>query len=222
MFLSLCWAIWHVPKPRARISRHAAIWAARQAALQDLDTFFVQLLAMRHLDTNEVDCLLVSPCPPSARAPVPAPVPSAGEAWEQLTPVMALGPDFPPGLLASPTTRTAGLVAGIDLAPTILRLVSVPVLRAMQGQAMQSQPAPNVQTARSRQFWVGNSEERQPYLARLDFISTLNMQAWACISLPWPAAAVLFLPARSSSRRGFPGTVRAAQPARWLSACSSR
>ena len=58
---------------------------------------------------------------------VAAPPPtSTGDRWERLGVVVAVGPAFPPGsLLTSPTTRTPGLVANVDIAPTILALQGV-------------------------------------------------------------------------------------------------
>ena len=71
---------------RARLTP-AAYHAARQEALSRFDGFLLQLLAVRHLDTETVDLLLVSPCPPAALAGQSASTLTAstttGETWEQ-------------------------------------------------------------------------------------------------------------------------------------------
>ena len=78
---------------------------------------------------------VLPPRRPSHSLPLPSPLsscryvfvsrrgkrPAPPETWTQLTPILALGPDFAPGLLSSPTTRTPGLVANVDIAPTLLR-----------------------------------------------------------------------------------------------------
>jgi hypothetical protein len=89
-----------------------------------------------------LDLLLVSPYPPPGRT----------GAWDRLPPVLGLGPDFPPGCLTSATTRTPGLVANIDVAPTLLAVLGVPVPETMSGRRMQSRapadPASVVRLAR--------------------------------------------------------------------------
>jgi hypothetical protein len=141
---------------------------ARRDALRGLDSFFLQLLAIRHLDTlstNGADVILVSPCPPSD-------TPHRPETWTHLVPFLALGPDFPPGLLASPTTRTLGLVANIDIAPTLLNLLNVPVPVTMAGRPIQSLPG------------ISSLEERLKLVSRLDFVTTLNTQALMQVAVP--------------------------------------
>ena len=156
----------------------AAYHASRVEALHRLDTFFLQLLAVRHLDTGGVNVLLISPCPPavsSSPSPVSAAAPTPAlhlsETWTQLTPIIALGPDFAPGLLASPTTRTLGLVANIDIAPTALHLAGVEAPSSMAGRAVQTLPV------------EGGIEARQETISRLDFVATLNAQALTRVAM---------------------------------------
>ncbi|MBC8102762.1 MAG: hypothetical protein H7Z41_09270 [Cytophagales bacterium] len=59
--------------------------------------------------------------------------PSVGR-WRRLGWVAAAGPAFPPGsLLTATTTRTPGLVANIDLAPTVLALQGLPSFSGAAG-----------------------------------------------------------------------------------------
>jgi hypothetical protein len=77
------------------------------------------------------DVLLVSPYPP----------PGAGGAWDRLPPILGLGPDFQPGMLTSATTHTSGLVANIDIAPTLLAALGAPRPRTMSGRVIHSEMA---------------------------------------------------------------------------------
>jgi hypothetical protein len=62
--------------------------------------------------SGAANALIVAPAPPRN-----------GMAWVRLGFVVALGPDFPAGtVLTSPTTRTPGLIANVDIAPTVLAL----------------------------------------------------------------------------------------------------
>lgn len=171
--------------------------AARRNALHSTDAFFLQLLAIQHLDTEQVNVLLVSPCPPDVSSGVgPAGVPalsptalsssaaydtpappeaSPPETWTALTPILALGPDFAPGLLSSPTTRTPGLVANTDITPTILHILGVGIPAVMSGRAMQSLP------------FGGGVEARQGLVSRLDYITTLNANAQIRVAAPLSA-----------------------------------
>jgi hypothetical protein len=84
---------------------------------------------------RELDLLLVSPYPP------PGPTGS----WDRLPPLLALGPDFPPGVLTSGTTRTRGLIANIDVAPTLLAALGMQVPETMRGRRMRSEAPVDVQ-----------------------------------------------------------------------------
>jgi len=59
----------------------------------------------------------------------------------QLLPLGALGlGGTPGGRLSSPTTHVEGVVAGIDIAPTVLEHLGLPVPRAMKGRPLRSEP----------------------------------------------------------------------------------
>ncbi len=57
--------------------------------------------------------------------------------------VLARGPHFGPGLLASGSTRQEGLVQSPDLTATVLSRVGVPVPTAVEGSPLTSTPAPD-------------------------------------------------------------------------------
>lgn len=95
-------------------------------ALRRLDEFLGWLVA--GLDPERDLLVVLSPNPPErARA-----------MGEVLTPVFAVGPEFRPGLLTSGTTRRPGLVANIDIAPTVLEHLGLAVPQAMAGRAVAS------------------------------------------------------------------------------------
>ena len=58
--------------------------------------------------------------------------PSGGQ-WMTLAPVLIWGKGWPAGLSTSTTTRTPGLLANTDIAPTILEHLGVPIPREMEG-----------------------------------------------------------------------------------------
>ncbi|MES2465012.1 MAG: hypothetical protein V4671_30985, partial [Armatimonadota bacterium] len=59
--------------------------------------------------------------------------------WNRLGWIVAAGPGFPPQtLLTSTTTRTPGLVANVDIAPTILSLQGQPLFPGGAGHTLQS------------------------------------------------------------------------------------
>jgi len=61
-----------------------------------------------------------------------------------LTPFIMVGPGITSGYAISPTTRWQGIIANIDVAPTILSFYSLPVPPVMLGHAVQGQCAENV------------------------------------------------------------------------------
>ncbi|CEK16139.1 phosphoglycerate mutase [Chthonomonas calidirosea] len=126
--------------------------ALRERALSRLDVLLYMLWSFVR-DHGSVDFILVSPV--AARG---AALP---DAWQRLTPIVALGPDFPAGLLTSPTTRTRGLVANTDLAPTILNLFHVPIPPTMTGRPFVAVP-------------YRDGAHRLAVLARMDYVSVLN------------------------------------------------
>ncbi len=102
----------------------------RDDALRRLDTF-LQLIAINSQKSGrDFDLFLISSRPPADDARHP-------QSWNLLPPMLAAGPDFPAGLLTSATTRTDGLAANIDIAPTILSLFHISVPESMNGRRMQ-------------------------------------------------------------------------------------
>jgi hypothetical protein len=137
--------------------------ARRDAALRRLN------ILVNGLNESEsaagADLMLVSPRPVAN--------PARHGAWDRLTPIIAVGPDFTPGLLTSATTRRQGLVANIDFAPTILSLFHILPPVVMTGHTMSI---------------VGNGSadagERIAAAARIDFVAGLNETAKKNILLP--------------------------------------
>ena len=138
---------------------------ARSDALQRVDLMLTLLGPWFRTQVNTT-LLIVSAYPPaeSQRYPVP---------WTRLTPVIACGPSFGPGLLTSATTRTPGLIANGDIAPTILRLLHAPIPRTMVGRPLQmtAQGSP--------------ANERLAAVARKEFVSALNesVKTWGLAPL---------------------------------------
>ena len=60
---------------------------------------------------------------------------------DELTPLMLVGSDIAPGLLATKTTRYPGLVVNYDLTTTILHAFGLPAAPSMLGFPITSQPA---------------------------------------------------------------------------------
>ena len=147
-----------VPTSRARgTAIHSA--AARSLALRDLD----RLLGV--LSGRCRDLLLISPQPPVSAHP---------GSWELLAPALFSGADFPPGLLSSPSTRTGGLIANIDVAPTILGLFHRVAPATFTGRPVHSVAA------------LGNGDTLS-FLGDLNEISTLNGRAAILVTVPFAA-----------------------------------
>lgn len=146
-------------RAEARRGRHHFNYETnRKAALKRLDLFLYLLTGFLEREGKTPDVLLVSPRPPAGDARHPT-------TWNRLTPLIAAGPDFPPGLLASATTRTPGLVANVDIAPTVLHLFRAPVASEMIGRPLRSVP------------YAGSGTERLAVVSRMDYVTTLNYQA---------------------------------------------
>jgi len=88
--------------------------------------------ALKMLDDNVAD-LLRSPLAKNATIIVASFCPPSDGAWNQLTPIIVY-PAKTPGLLASPTTRTPGLIGAADFAPTVLKLMHLPQVEDMVGR----------------------------------------------------------------------------------------
>ena len=106
-------------RARALLARHRLVAVGlppRAVGLRELD----ELLAAR----RPSELVLVVQTPPDRRA-------------TQLLAVGAVGlGGGPPGAISSPTTRRDGLVAGIDVAPTVLEHLGLDVPAAVSGRSM--------------------------------------------------------------------------------------
>ena len=98
--------------------------AARRHAIERADAFLGELL--QYVDLEETLLILISPTPSLG----------AYRLGDRLTPIIMAGMNTTPGLLSSATTRRAGLVANIDLAPTILDVFQLSAPPTMQGRPM--------------------------------------------------------------------------------------
>lgn len=101
----------------------------RDLVWQEIDVFLGQVLKLVDLRFDQV--MMLTPCPSTAGM----------ELKDNLTPMIAAGRGISPGLLTSGTTRTAGLVANLDLAPTLLAFFQVPISRQFPGRVMEGRPA---------------------------------------------------------------------------------
>ena len=133
---------------------------SRAAALRRLN-MLVSLLTQSP-NAQPTDTFLVAP-----------PIQNPKSKIQNLTPVLASGPDFPPGLLVSATTRTPGLVSNLDFAPTLSALLRVPVANQNMGRVL-------------RVVKKDDGAERIANAARIDYLAELNGRAL------WPVTAGLF------------------------------
>lgn len=101
----------------------------RGAALHRVDNFLRDLFA--EVDPQNTRIILTSPQPSR----------DAARQSNYLTFVIVGGAGVKPGILTTPTTHRAGIAANIDIAPTILDWLGVPVPFAMLGRPLQAQPA---------------------------------------------------------------------------------
>ncbi len=147
----------HLSEASYRQARHEALRRA------DLTLALLTSWVSAHPRTN---LLMVSACPPDEPRRYPV-------SWTRLTPVLAYGPDFGSGLLTSATTRTPGLIAIADIAPTLLHLFRIPSPRTMVGRPI----------ATTGNELTGN--ERVALAARREFVSALNetVKVWGMVPL---------------------------------------
>lgn len=151
----------------------------RQRALSRLDAL-LYLLQVRLAESGpDTDLVLVSPTPPGAPGDLP---------WQRLAPILARGPDFPTGLLTSATTRTEGLVANIDLAPTLLSILGVPIPATVVGRSLRVRP-------------YGDGGARLALLAQADFVALLNAQAMTRVMVPLGGLCLLLTLLAFTARR---------------------
>ncbi|MCE5200390.1 hypothetical protein LLG39_15595 [bacterium] len=126
------------------LSKHKA------EVLSGLDRFLAALI--RTPETKNAKFMLVSFGLPD------------GDPWDRLTP-MVLYPSKTPGLLTSPTTRTRGLIAASDFAPSVLHVFGIPPSVEMLGRSITETRVPHkmdvlrdldiqVQSHRDMVVWV--------------------------------------------------------------------
>jgi hypothetical protein len=178
---------------------HAAYLDARNKALRRLDLLLYLIQTRCNEAGAKADILLVSPYPDAdTRFHI--------QGWSRLSPLLAFGPDFPPGLLTSFTTRTTGLIANVDVAPTLLRLLGCPTPTTMIGRPFHPENPEGLDGA-----------HRIAALARKDFVSVLDAQAMTEVTIPLAAVCVaVFLGGLAARRlRG----VRAARWWAWILVC---
>ncbi|HHT48399.1 MAG TPA: hypothetical protein GXZ98_03810 [Firmicutes bacterium] len=99
-----------------------------------LDQFLRTLWPL--LDWDQDLLILLAPTPPQVNLKQGA----------YLTPCLFWGKAFPPGLLFSPTTRQPGLVANVDLAPTILHFFNLQTPAAVTGRLVSPLPGKDLST----------------------------------------------------------------------------
>ncbi len=171
--------------------------AARSRAIERADAFLGELFA--RLDLEKTLFLLISPSPSA----------EGYREGERLTPVLLAGKGISPGLLTSPTTRRAGLIANIDIAPTILSFFQLPIPYYMTGRPVSVLPAdrPQAHLADLGQYFLNNYKFRPPLIkAYIVFIllvltGTLlavykvigRQQLWATLLVAVAAVPLVFL-----------------------------
>ena len=139
---------------------------ARDHATRLLNILIFLLTERLKKDRIPTDILLVSPRPPGADS-------DHSQNWNRLTPFIGFGPHFPPGRFLSDTTRTPGVLANVDFAPTILKLFDLPIPSTMIGRSLSIQ--------RDEEFinpeFKNKFANRLAYLNRIEFLSNLNESA---------------------------------------------
>ncbi|GAB7387806.1 membrane protein [Bacillaceae bacterium] len=113
--------------------------------LRDLDVFLGRLLAAQEEDQLY---LLLSPMVNR----------DAAASGSLLAPVVLVDPARKGGILTSATTRQEGIVANIDVAPTVLNWLRIPVPGQMMGEVMTSGAFPQA-------AMTGNAEAGEPAAA---------------------------------------------------------
>ncbi len=160
---------------------------ARERGLNELD----RLLLTLQSEAATTDLIVVSAYPPAD---------NTGRFWSRLTPILASGPHFAAGLLTSPTTRTVGLIANVDVAPTLLDLFQVDAPATMVGRAMRSVP-------------YRDGPSRLAALVRVDSMANLNARAVTEVCVPLGGALfVLGLAGLIARRTRGPQTARRFAP----------
>lgn len=150
------------------------IWnSLRSEALTRFDALLGDLANELNFDHDLL--LVVTPVPARLQPPGPS-----------LVPVLAVGPSLVHGALTSPTTRREGLVANIDIAPTVLSFFGLPQPPEMAGRSLYSLPRA---IAPARLAEIADEDvltyRARPYLQRVYVggqFAALGLSAWALLS----------------------------------------
>ncbi|MBZ4664798.1 hypothetical protein [Mahella sp.] len=100
----------------------------RHQAIMEADAFIGRLSASIDLDKDMI--MIITPYP-SAKALAQS---------NSLTPFIAVGKDVSHGWATSSTTKRAGVITNLDIAPTILRFFDIPTPTSMLGHNVDSVP----------------------------------------------------------------------------------
>lgn len=113
----------------------------RKKALKDADAFIGRL--MRNMNLAQDLLMVITPFPST----------SGYRQRNLLTPFIAAGPGIKPGFATSATTRRPGLVANIDIAPTILEYFNIPAPVIMLGHTVLGVGTENI-TLNSLEYFI--------------------------------------------------------------------
>ncbi len=162
----------------------------RKAALHRVDNFLQDLLGEIDLDNTRI--ILTSPQPSE----------DAARQSNYLSFVIVAGAGVKPGYLTSPTTRRAGIATNIDIAPTILDWLRVPVPYAMLGRPLYSRPDAETPTQ------IGNARDTLAALARMNrqIVATydqrpLVIKSYVGVQIAFILSAILVILLGGSQKR---------------------
>jgi len=186
----------------------AALQVVRDRMLRSLDLVVGKLREA----SDRADCVLV----------LVSFSPSSDGPWKSLTPIFILRNGSRSGVLTSPATRTPGLIAASDFAPTILSLMNVSPAASMLGQSARE----SVGGADLRSLGDGVAVRETlitPVLASIGAVSALLLTASAVIiafglkvsrrvvaALRWGIVAAASTPLAMLLAAGAPATIAGA------------
>lgn len=122
-------------------------------ALQQADIFLGKLLP--HIDLQKDRLLILSPTPSAKNQ----------QAENTFTPIILAGAGINKGLLTSDTTHRPGLVANIDIGPTILNFFNISAPPAMYGESIHCIAEPQASLYHMEETLVSNTLRRIPLLS---------------------------------------------------------